>query len=127
MFISCSARQSKCPPHLFDLIHDPQNDLGLSASAPAGPDLFHPISPCFIPNTNQSFEECVRHELVLPPPHIHNSACTWHTQSRVHTLISREYQHPRRAYHGELIQYPFACFKCHSLSSSGVTCSSWWQ
>lgn len=68
MFISCSARQSKCPPHLFDLIHDPQNDLGLSASAPAGPDLFHPVSPCFIPNTNQSFEECVRHELVLPPP-----------------------------------------------------------
>jgi len=31
------------------------------------------------------------------------------------------------AYHGELIQYPCAWFKCHWLSSSGMTCFSWWK
>lgn len=70
-----------------------------------------------IRNANQSSEKCIGRE------HIHITV-------RARTLaLAHPYEQniSQTAYHGELIQYPFACFKCHSLSSSGVTCFSWWK
>lgn len=118
MFTSSLMRQSKCPAHLFYLIHNVQDDLSLPAFAPAGPDLLCPVSPCFIHNANQSFEGCIGH--------VFAATRTWHTLTFAHPY-KQNVSASQTAYHGELIQYPFACFKCHSLSSSGVTCFSWWK